>query len=340
MEIKKLVRRQFNEAVFLAWKVFCEYEAVDYPEDGKQAFYDAIHSKEYLDMLEIHGAYDQDKLVGILATRNEGNQIALFFVDGAYHRKGIGRMLWENTLARSKSKCITVHSSVYALNIYQKLGFVQTDKLQEENGIRYIPMEYDILRKAKTKLVCALAQPWIKRDRIYLDELESACAMLDLEEIDQIRIMHYLDDYAFLDGYMIWKESDVEKLANLLLVILGISTEQYNQVRETENTDELRLLVKKNLEGFSDKEIDGIIKILLFEKKDDEKLCGTTVRNLEDGVVIKVLKNEDGKICKDYYVHERFFKRIMKTGKSIAEGFFYDFEDEKLTHNNIYLALK
>ena len=30
----------------------------------------------------------------------------------------------------------------------------------------------------------------------------------------------------------------------------------------------------------------------------------------------------------------------MKTGKSIAEGFFYDFEDEKLTHNNIYLALK
>ena len=34
---------------------------------------------------------------------------------------------------------------------------------------------------------------------------------------------------------------------------------------------------------------------------------GTTVRNLEDGVVIKVLKNEDGKICKDYYLHERFF---------------------------------
>ena len=138
----------------MVWKVFCEYEAVDYPEGGKEAFYQAIHSEEYLATLEVYGALCDEKIVGIMATRNKGTHVALFFVDGQYHRKGIGKKLWEAVLSNTSANLITVHSSLYAAEIYKKLGFYQTDSLKEDGGIQYIPMEYNVLQK--TDLRCYL----------------------------------------------------------------------------------------------------------------------------------------------------------------------------------------
>lgn len=143
MVIHKLSREQIEEALPLVWDVFCKYEAVDYPESGKTAFWQAIHSADYLNMLTAYGAFDEDKLIGIIATRNEGSHIALFFVDGQYHRRGIGRKLFEASLTDNRNSRITVHSSEYAAEIYKKLGFVPEDELKEEGGIRYIPMVFE-----------------------------------------------------------------------------------------------------------------------------------------------------------------------------------------------------
>ncbi|MCQ2567935.1 MAG: GNAT family N-acetyltransferase [Mogibacterium sp.] len=142
MEIRLLTRDELSSALELVWKVFCEYEAVNYTETSKQVFYDAIHSKEYLDMLTAYGAFDGDEPVGIIASRNEGSHIALFFVEGAYHRQGIGRMLWETMLENSTADIITVHSSLYASEVYKRLGFKQTGEETTDGGIVYIPMEY------------------------------------------------------------------------------------------------------------------------------------------------------------------------------------------------------
>ena len=57
---------------------FIKYEAVNYPETGKEAFHQAICSAEYLDMLTAYGAFDDEKLIGIIATRNAGAHIAFF----------------------------------------------------------------------------------------------------------------------------------------------------------------------------------------------------------------------------------------------------------------------
>ena len=87
-------------------------------------------------MLTAYGAFDDsNRLVGVIATRDEGTHIALFFVDGDYHRQGIGKSLWNNR--------ITVHSSQYAAPIYAKLGFVKTGDIQTENGITFIPMIFE-----------------------------------------------------------------------------------------------------------------------------------------------------------------------------------------------------
>lgn len=142
MEIRLLTRGELDQSLDLVWKVFCEYEAVNYTEDSRQVFYDAIHSKDYLDMLTAYGAFDESGLVGIIASRNKGSHVALFFVEGGHHRQGIGRKLWEAMLENSTADIITVHSSIYACEIYKKLGFDQTGEETEDGGIVYIPMEY------------------------------------------------------------------------------------------------------------------------------------------------------------------------------------------------------
>lgn len=140
--IKQLTKQEIINALPLVWKVFNEYEAVNYPTTGTQAFWNAIHDEGFIDQLSAYGAFISDSLIGILAVRNEGGHIALFFVDGAYHRQGIGRSLWNAFLADSDKDEKTVNSSLYAVGIYEKLGFIKTAKPQEDSGIRFVPMTY------------------------------------------------------------------------------------------------------------------------------------------------------------------------------------------------------
>lgn len=150
--IKALSREELEKALPLVWDVFCEYEAINYTESGKQAFWDAIHSEDYLNMLSAYGAIENNTLVGIIATRSEESHIALFFVDGNHQNKGIGRSLWNEVANNSSAKEITVHSSLFAKEIYSKLGFIQAGDLCNEDGIKYIPMVYkNLIQKLQDK---------------------------------------------------------------------------------------------------------------------------------------------------------------------------------------------
>ncbi len=141
LNIRALSGAETTDALPLVWEVFSQYEAPQYTESGKQVFWDAIHDEGYLDQLRAYGVFDGDTLVGIIATRSEGQHLALFFVKSQYHGQGIGRALWDHVLSESAAQTITIHSSHYAVPIYEKLGFVRTGATQVENGIAYIPME-------------------------------------------------------------------------------------------------------------------------------------------------------------------------------------------------------
>ena len=133
-----------DTALSLVWDVFLEFEAPEYSEDGIKEFYESIHEEAYLQQLCMYGAFLDDKLLGVIATRNKKSHIALFFLDVKYHRQGIGRKLFEVAKSNCNSDKMTVNSSPYAVPVYAKLGFCRTDKEQVVNGIRFTPMELSL----------------------------------------------------------------------------------------------------------------------------------------------------------------------------------------------------
>lgn len=142
MEIKKITKAGLPEAMALVWKVFREFEAPDYSEEGVNTFKEFIDGQEEIMTIEMYGAFEQEDLLGVIATRNEGSHIALFFVKKERHGQGIGRKLFEHIVPLYSSEAITVNSSPYAAKIYRRLGFADTDAEQLTNGIRYVPMKY------------------------------------------------------------------------------------------------------------------------------------------------------------------------------------------------------
>ena len=143
MIIRKILAEEMNEALSLVWKVFLEFEAPDYTEEGRKEFKKALDDEKWVAEREFYGAFENDKLLGVIATKNR-NHIALFFVDGKYHKQGIGRKLYEKAKELNKDSFLTVNSSPYAHEVYKHLGFVDTNKEQCVNGLRFYPMKIEL----------------------------------------------------------------------------------------------------------------------------------------------------------------------------------------------------
>ncbi|ADL02966.1 GNAT family N-acetyltransferase [Lacrimispora saccharolytica] len=140
-------------ALDLVWKIFEEFEAPDYPDEGIEEFrkfldFETIKQKISRNEMFFWGCFSGDAIVGVIAARQPCH-ISLLFVNKEHHRRGIGRELFHTVTsfyaAAGIHQEITVHSSPYAVEVYHKLGFVDTDTEQLLNGIRFTPMKY-ILR--------------------------------------------------------------------------------------------------------------------------------------------------------------------------------------------------
>lgn len=146
---RKMTKSELPQAVELTLRVFDEFEAPEYPPQGVQTFHNIMADEPFLNQICIYGAFDESagpsaKLVGIIATRNNGNHITLFFVDKNYHRKGIGHQLFELVKADNTTGTLTVNSSPYAVEVYKHLGFTPTGPEELKDGIRSTPMEFKI----------------------------------------------------------------------------------------------------------------------------------------------------------------------------------------------------
>lgn len=142
ISIRKVNENEFEIVTKMVLDVFMKFEAPDYSKEGIETFKDFVSNKERLKDLMILGAYNNnssDELIGIIATRNNGNHIAIFFVKEEYQGMKIGRKLFDKVLENS-SNSITVNSSPYAVEIYKHLGFKIVEPEKIEDGIRFTKM--------------------------------------------------------------------------------------------------------------------------------------------------------------------------------------------------------
>ncbi|KAF5057542.1 Acetyltransferase (GNAT) domain protein [anaerobic digester metagenome] len=150
VNIIKLKKENIENSLDLVWAVFQEFESPDYSTDGIEEFrkftsYNSIVEKFDKGELRFWGYIDNGDLTGVIATRGV-NHICMLFVKKDYHRRGIAKSLFQTVKEICKKQDdiskITVNSSPYAVEVYHRLGFVDIDKEQTVNGIRFTPMAY------------------------------------------------------------------------------------------------------------------------------------------------------------------------------------------------------
>ena len=140
--VRILDHAETGNALQLAWKVFSEFEVPDYAPEGAEEFRKCLNDEAYLAGIRYYGAYDGEKLVGILGVREDSCHICFFFVEGEYQRRGIGTGLFLRMREDFPGRKVTLNSSPYGLPFYRALGFRAMDSEQTVNGIRFTPMEY------------------------------------------------------------------------------------------------------------------------------------------------------------------------------------------------------
>jgi len=83
----------------------------------------------------------EHEICGVMAVRNK-NHVYHLFVQSQMHRKGIARALWEYVRTQFETEAFTVNSSLYAVPIYERLGFKVVKQPQNADGLVFVPMEF------------------------------------------------------------------------------------------------------------------------------------------------------------------------------------------------------
>lgn len=154
MDVRILQQHEILPALHLVWEVFVEDVAPAYTPEGVARFrefikYDNIRDMYQKGKITFFGAFEGTKLCGAMAVKSVGH-ICLFYVRKDCQGKGIGRMLFQADYNYCAQKLgvskITVNAAPGAVPKYVHMGMHTIGEEQQVNGIRYVPMEMQVIQ--------------------------------------------------------------------------------------------------------------------------------------------------------------------------------------------------
>jgi len=145
MRIEEWQQEYIPQVYRLIKKTFLKSVAPNLTVRGVKTFFDGVSDdilRRDFERYRGYVAFDSDRIIGFIAV-DRNCHMAFLFVDVKYQNMGVGRSLAETIeryCLRQSSKKIEVYSSVNAIGIYERLGFIKKGNIQEINGLRFQPM--------------------------------------------------------------------------------------------------------------------------------------------------------------------------------------------------------
>lgn len=146
--LEELAPADADAALSVVLESFDAAVAPDYSAEGV-ALFRRVVTADYLRSLPARHGFtlverEAGRITGLCAIRDH-NHVTLFFVRPEAQGRGVGRRLFDATLARVRAsspdvKDLEVQSSPIAVPVYEALGFRRSGADLDEGGIRSIPM--------------------------------------------------------------------------------------------------------------------------------------------------------------------------------------------------------
>lgn len=147
-EIRWAHENEWAPAMKMIWRTFLEYDGKDYTQEGIRSFFEFITDDDlYVSFLkgkyQMMVALADGEVIGAGSIRSR-NHLSLLFVDGAYHRRGIGSAimakLFDYLEREAGERYMSLKAAPYAVDFYRKLGFTTVRPEEEYSGIRVTSM--------------------------------------------------------------------------------------------------------------------------------------------------------------------------------------------------------
>jgi hypothetical protein len=205
--------------------------------------------------------------VDIAAIKNTNTKIVLRTPE-ANDREAVGRSMGltpnqVNEIAKLPSGVAVVYQNNWVSPV---LTMVDKAKVKETPYISNELVEIKSLKSSRTDVIKAIMEPWIPGERIEIAELANALNRLDVTRGDRKLLAVMLCTYNNHNGHIIWNESSLGILRQLLMDILDISEKVFRDMISAGNPDVLRKEVDLKTIGLTVEQIDEICHILTMEE--------------------------------------------------------------------------
>lgn len=150
VRIRKYRKTDVWDAATLISNTFATFNKSEGTREAVQRYIDGYNPNNNLGFIKegfertpfFYVALDSESLVGLV--RGRENRVVNLFVNGKYHRRGIGTKLMrriETELRRKGVREIKTRASLYAVPFYQSLGYTKTTGIRNFLGLKIQPMK-------------------------------------------------------------------------------------------------------------------------------------------------------------------------------------------------------